>query len=377
MMLFLHIPSRRKFIELLFQSLVSVSGIGVLSVFAGFRKKERSRTAADRSVNIVSRNTARAASGHQSGPDFKPSYLQLHRSGEMKKRADELWGILLDCKLCPRECGDNKLLGKEGECGSTSQLEISSFQPHFGEEKPLVGKEGSGTIFFTNCALKCVFCINWEISQGGYGSERSVEELAAMMLILQEKGCHNINFVTPTHYSPHIVEAIDIAAGKGLRIPLVYNTHGYERLEILRKLEGIIDIYLPDIKYSDEKMAIRYSSEAEGYPGFARNALLEMHRQVGVARPAPDGLMYRGLMIRHLVMPNNVSGSAEVISWIAENLPKDTWLNIMSQYRPEHKAFEYPEIARRITRKEYREVVDCARDCGLTNLSIQGAYLLV
>ncbi|KPK85132.1 MAG: radical SAM protein [Bacteroides sp. SM23_62_1] len=298
--------------------------------------------------------------------------MKLHKTGELKERGEELWEILLDCKLCPRECGDNKLLGKKGDCEAGMQLEISSFHPHFGEERPLVGKGGSGTIFLTNCALRCVFCINWEISQGGQGVSRSIEEMAAMMLYLQKAGCHNINFVTPTHYSPHILLAVDIAAANGLRLPLVYNTHGYERVEILQKLDGVVDIYLPDFKYSDEKMAAKYSSEVENYPEYTKKALLEMHSQVGVARPASDGLMYRGLMIRHLVMPNGVSGSREVMSWIAENLPKETYVNIMSQYRPAHKAFNYTEISRRITRQEYYDIVSWAKELGMTNLEIQG-----
>jgi len=284
--------------------------------------------------------------------------------------------VLLDCKLCPRECGDNKLLGKEGECQSTQQLEVSSFYPHFGEEGPLVGTGGSGTIFMTNCALKCVFCINYEISQQGKGSAVSIGQLAAMMIRLQKLGCHNINLVTPTHYSPHIVQALDIAAANGLRLPIVYNTHGYERVEILRILDGIVDIYLPDFKYSDPLMGEKYSSKVKEYPDFVKKALLEMHSQVGVASPAKDGLMYRGLMIRHLVMPNDVSGSLAVMDWIAGNLPKDTYVNIMSQYRPCYKANEYPEINRRITREEYRRVVVHALELGLTNLTIQGRYLL-
>lgn len=368
--------TRRKFIVFLTRSLASFAWIGTWTLFAGFRKKAGIRSGKGKPLQSTDRDyppTLKPGSGQA---EYEPPYLELHRTGELQKRADELWKILLDCQLCPRLCGDNRLLGKEGECGSSSQLEISSFGPHYGEEKPLVGRGGSGTVFFTNCALKCVFCINWEISQGGQGKPRSVEELAAIMIILQERGCENINLVTPTHYSPHIVQAIDIAAGNGLRIPIVYNTHGYELLDILRQLDGIVDIYLPDMKYSDEQMAVKYSSEAEGYPEIARKALLEMHRQVGVAKPAKDGKMYRGLMIRHLVMPNNVSGSGEVISWIAENLPKDTWVNIMSQYRPSYKANDYPAIARRIKREEYRKVVSIARNSGLSNLDIQGSFYM-
>lgn len=305
-------------------------------------------------------------------PNFDPTYLRLHKSGELRKRGEELWEIMKNCRLCPRECGVNRLKGERGFCRASSQLEVSSFHPHYGEETCLVGKGGSGTIFFTNCGLRCVFCINWEISQGGMGKPKEIEDLAEMMLELQRIGCHNINLVTPTHYSPHIILAVDIAAGRGLRLPLVYNTCGWERIEILKKLDGIIDIYLPDFKYSDGKMAEKYSSGADTYPEITKMALLEMHRQVGVAKPALDGLMYRGLMIRHLVMPNNVSGSREIIDWIAKYLPKDTYLNIMSQYRPMYKAFEYPEINRRITREEYHEVVRMAREAGLTNLDIQG-----
>lgn len=309
-----------------------------------------------------------------SAEKFEPAYLKYHRSGELKRRGKELWDNMESCKLCPRMCGVNKFKGEKGFCGADSNLEISSFHPHFGEERPLVGKSGSGTIFMTNCSLKCVFCINWEISQGGEGVKTSINKLAEMMLALQKMGCPNINFVTPTHYSPHILLAVDKAASKGLRIPLVYNTCGWERVEILKVLDGVIDIYMPDFKYSDGQMALKYSSGAEAYPEVTKRALLEMHRQVGVARPAENGLMYRGLMIRHLVMPNNVSGTKEIIDWIAQNLPKDSYINIMSQYRPHYKASGYPEIARRITGKEYSDAVNYAKAAGLTNLDIQGYF---
>jgi putative pyruvate formate lyase activating enzyme len=266
----------------------------------------------------------------------------------------------------------NRLEGEEGFCQSSSQLEIASYHPHFGEERPLVGSGGSGTIFFSSCGLRCVFCINWEISQGGHGREQSIEDLASMMLDLQRIGCHNINVVTPTHYSAHIVLGLDIAAGRGLRLPLVYNTCGWERAEILEILDGVVDIYLPDFKYADGAMAEKYSSGAEAYPEVTQQALLEMHRQVGVAGPAEDGLMYRGLMVRHLVMPNGVGGTKEVLGWIAESLPKDSYVNIMSQYRPMYKAFDYPEISRRLTPKEFDEAVRWAKEAGLTNLDIQG-----
>ena len=347
--------SRRKFIASL--SLLAMSGFdpGFTSIITGCRQKSKSAP--------------------QVAPDFEPVYLKLHRGGELKARGEELWSVMESCRLCPRQCGAMRLDGNKGFCGSTSQLEIAAHHPHFGEERSLVGSGGSGTVFLANCGLRCVFCINWQISQGGAGEPRSVEDMADMMLHLQEIGCPNINVVTPTHYSAHIVLALDVAAGKGLRLPLVYNTCGWERLEILRKLDGIVDIYLPDFKYADGEMASKYSSGAGTYPELTKTALLEMHRQVGVAEPADDGLMYRGLMIRHLVMPNGVSGTKKVIDWIAENLPKNTYFNIMSQYRPMHKAFEYPEISRRITRREYTEVVEYARQAGLTNLDIQGSPL--
>jgi len=305
-------------------------------------------------------------------PDFEPAYLKLHKSGELKKRGEELWSIMKSCRLCPRKCQVNRIKGEKGFCQATAQLQVSSYHPHFGEERPLVGKGGSGAIFFTNCSLRCVFCINWEISCGGRGNPTNIEDLAEMMLELQRIGCHNINLVTPTHYSAHILLAIDIAAGRGLRLPIVYNTCGWERTEILKKLDGVVDIYLPDFKYADGRMSAKYSSGAQSYPEITKQALLEMQRQVGVARVAPDGLIYRGLMIRHLVMPNRVGGTKEVIEWIAKNLPKDTYLNLMSQYRPMYKALEYLEIARAITREEYDEAVSCAKEAGLTNLDIQG-----
>ena len=364
--------SRRQFINSCLYLAISGFGSAFISLCAGCKKEEKSTSLAgildhEKKEGLTVEGTAKI------DPDFEPGYLRLHRNGELKKRGQELWSMMKSCELCPRRCGVNRLDGDEGFCHASSQLEISSYHPHFGEEKSLVGKGGSGTIFFTNCGLRCVFCINWEISQGGQGNSASIEDMAHMMLKLQEIGCHNINVVTPTHYSPHIVLALDIAAGKGLRLPLVYNTCGWERLEILKKLNGIIDIYLPDFKYSDGKMAAKYSSDAETYPEITKATLLEMHRQVGVAKPASDGLMYRGLMIRHLVMPNRVGGTKEVIEWIAENLPKETYLNIMSQYRPMYKAFEYSEISRRITRKEYNEAVGWAKEAGLTNLDIQGA----
>jgi putative pyruvate formate lyase activating enzyme len=355
---------------------LTVSGLGsmFLGLVAGCKQKA---TAISQPGNQENERPERGKAERTAriDPAFEPAYLKLHKSGELKKRGEELWKVMESCQLCNRECGVNRLEGEEGFCQASSQLEVSSYHAHFGEERPLVGRHGSGTIFFTNCGLRCVFCINWEINQAGRGSPRSIEDLANMMLHLQQTGCHNINVVTPTHYPAHILLAVDVAAGKGLRLPLVYNTCGWERLDILKKLDGVIDIYLPDFKYADGKMAAKYSSGAETYPEGTKAALLEMHRQVGVARPARDGLMYRGLMIRHLVMPNRVAGSKQVMEWIGENLPKDTYINIMSQYRPMYKAFSYPDIARGITRSEYIEALHAAKEAGLTNLDIQGTPL--
>lgn len=320
--------------------------------------------------------TPEEKSGHiDSG--FAPAYLKLHRTGELGRRAEKLWAIMESCRLCPRECGVNRLKGMIGFCRAPgATLVVSAFHPHFGEERPLVGRGGSGTIFITHCNLRCVFCQNWEISQLGVGAEKDVEDLAGMMLSLQEMGCHNINLVTPTHYSALILQALDIAAGRGLRLPIVYNTSGWERLEILEILDGIVDIYLPDFKYWDSAMAAKYSSGAWSYPEVTKAAILEMNRQVGVAKPAKTGIMQRGLMIRHLVMPNNVGGSEQIMEWIAHHLPKDTYVNIMAQYTPLFKAFDYPEIARRITKEEYVKVVERAQELGLTNLDIQGYWWL-
>jgi putative pyruvate formate lyase activating enzyme len=306
---------------------------------------------------------------------FEPAYLKLHKTGELKNRAEKLWTIMESCRLCPRECGVNRLKGMSGFCHSPgSTLVVSAFHPHFGEEKPLVGTGGSGTIFITHCNLRCVFCQNWEISQLGMGAETAIDNLAVMMLRLQEIGCHNINFVTPTHYSGPILKALVVAAENGLRLPIVYNTSGWERLEILEVLDGIVDIYLPDFKYWDSGMSAKYSSGAESYPEVTKAAILEMHRQVGVAKLPEDGIMQRGLMIRHLVMPNDVAGSERTMEWIAENLPKDTYVNIMAQYSPQFKAYDYPEISRRITNEEYIKVVKRAQEVGLTNLDIQGYW---
>lgn len=299
---------------------------------------------------------------------YKPGYVRLNRRGELRGRGEALWEMLSDCRLCPRECRVNRVEGERGFCLAGSKLKVAACHAHFGEERPLVGVGGSGTIFMSHCNLGCVFCQNWDISHRGAGTDLEIHDLARMMLELQDAGCHNINIVTPTHFSPHIVMALDIAAEKGLRLPLVWNTCGWERMEILGLLDGVVDIYLADFKYMDPEMASTYSSEAATYPEVTQQALREMNRQVGSAIPNPLGLMSKGLMIRHLVMPGMVSGSVRAMKWIAENLPLDTYVNIMIQYRPAYRAHLYPEIDRYVSREEYQGVVEMARSLALSNL---------
>ena len=311
------------------------------------------------------------------GHDFEPSYLGLHRSGELRKRAEALWSMMGPCRLCPRECGADRLQGQRGFCGAPgTTLVVSSYGAHFGEERPLVGLNGSGTIFLSHCSLRCVFCQNWEISIAGEGMDMGIGDLAGLMLCLQDSGCHNINMVTPSHYAAHVIRALDIAADRGLSLPLVWNTSGWERLEVLGLLDGIVDIYMPDFKYMDGDMAAKYSSGARSYPEVTAAAILEMQRQVGPARYGPGGVMLRGLIIRHLVLPGGVAGSGEVMEWIAQNLPRDTYVNIRAQYHPDHRAHDHPVLSRKITAREYAAVVDVARSLGLSNLDIQGAWLL-
>jgi putative pyruvate formate lyase activating enzyme len=304
------------------------------------------------------------------GIPYKPGYVNLHRSGELCERGEALWEMMEECRLCPRDCGINRLEGETGFCKATAKLKVASVHPHFGEERPLVGVGGSGTIFFSHCNLGCIFCQNWDISHQGSGTDCEVTDLTKMMLALQENGCSNVNVVTPTHFSPHIILALDQAAERGLRLPLVWNTCGWERPEVLQILDGAVDIYLADFKYMDAGHAGTYSSDALSYPEITQSALEEMNRQVGVALPEQNGLIYRGLMIRHLVMPGNVAGSLQAMQWIADHLPLDTYVNIMIQYRPAYRAHLYPEIDSHVKREEYIEVVQMARSCGLTNLDV-------
>jgi putative pyruvate formate lyase activating enzyme len=304
-----------------------------------------------------------------------PAYEKLETEGRLAEKIRQAYAIFENCQLCPRRCGVNRKRGERGFCRAPVNPVIFSYHPHFGEEVSVVGGGGSGTIFFSNCNLRCVFCQNWPIAHEGRGKEVQDEDLADMMLHLQKIGCHNINLVTPTHVIPNILNATRIALKKGLHLPLFYNTSGYERMEVLKILDGVVDIYKPDMKYMDPEKAAKYSPGASDYPEVAKKTILEMHRQVGVHKVDHRGIAIRGLMIRHLVMPNRVAGTEKFVKWVAEALPKNTYINIMAQYRVEYKAYDYPEIARGITAQEFLEAMDSAEKYGLTNLDPQSIAL--
>ncbi len=304
-----------------------------------------------------------------------PAYERLEMEGKFAPRVKQAYALFENCQLCPRRCGVNRKKDEKGFCRAPLKPVVYGAQPHFGEEMALVGNQGSGTIFFSNCNLRCIFCQNWPISHEGKGKETSDEDVADMMIHLQKIGCHNINLVTPTHVMPNILSATRIALGKGLHIPLVYNTSGYERVEILKILDGVVDIYLPDMKYMDADKAAMYSAGASDYPEVTKKAILEMQRQVGELKLDAQGVALRGLMIRHLVMPRRVAGTEKFVTWVAASLPKSTYVNIMAQYRVEYKAYDYPEISRGITAQEFLEAMDWAEKSGLTNLDPQSVGL--
>ena len=304
-----------------------------------------------------------------------PSYLALHRTGELRRRAQTLVAALESCELCPRACGVNRLQHERGYCRSGRRAKVSSFGPHFGEEAPLVGHGGSGTIFLTNCNLLCIFCQNCEISHLSEGAEVAPERMAEMMLSLQKRGCHNINFVTPTHFVPQIVEALDVAAAQGLRLPLVYNCGGYESVETLKLLEDVFDIYMPDAKYSSSEAAEQLSG-APDYPERMQESIREMHRQVGDLELDDRGIAVRGLLVRHLVLPNGLAGTQEAMEFLA-SLSQNTYVNVMAQYRPCYRAGEVQAIARRITSGEFQEALRMALEAGLTRLDDRRARVLL
>ncbi|MBE9566398.1 MAG: radical SAM protein [Proteobacteria bacterium] len=303
---------------------------------------------------------------------FKPAYL-LMGPDELAARAAALRQIMRDCRLCPRECRVDRLAGETGACAVGAEPMVSSYGPHFGEEAPLVAGHGSGTIFLTHCNLKCLFCQNYDISHLGHGTTLTVEDLADTMLDLQRRGCHNINWVTPTHQVPMLVEAARLAAEKGLYLPIVYNCGGYESLEVLRLLDGIVDIYMPDAKYGDNETGLKLSSVPD-YWDRNREALTEMHRQVGDLVLDDDGVAARGLLVRHLVLPNDLARTKPVTEFIA-SLSRDTYINVMAQYRPAHRAREVPELARPITTTEFHQAVQTAFDAGLRRLDQRWAFL--
>lgn len=299
---------------------------------------------------------------------FEPGYRKLLRTGELEERARDAHEHLKRCDLCANRCGVNRLESSRGAvCHTGEQAVVYSYGPHHGEERPLVGRHGSGTIFFSWCNLRCVFCQNWDISQKGAGREVNAEELAAMMLELQGRGCHNINFVTPSHVVAQILTALTIAAGEGLRLPLVFNSGGYDSPEALALLDGVIDIYMPDMKFADSQVARKYSGVRD-YAEVNRAAVREMHRQVGDLVLDETGIAQRGLLIRHLVMPENLAGTEQTLAFLAREISPDTYLNIMDQYRPCYRAGDSPPLDRRPTRAEFRAALDLAEKYGLHRL---------
>jgi len=299
----------------------------------------------------------------------KPSYIDLFATGELEERITKAESLLNRCTICPRECHVNRLNDEMGFCKTGSLVQVSSYGPHFGEEPELVGRNGSGTIFISNCNLACQFCQNYEISQCGYGEEVSTEKLANMMLSLQRQRCHNINIVSPSHVVPQILKSLGIAAARGLRIPLVYNSGGYDAMETLKLLNGIVDIYMPDAKYGRDEVA-NLLSDAPDYVSIMNFALKEMHRQVGDLI-IEDGIAVRGMIIRHLVLPNNLANSEIVMNFISKEISQNSYVNIMNQYRPSWHVIDdiqnpaFGMLRRPITNEEFRYAIKCAKDFGL------------
>lgn len=297
---------------------------------------------------------------------FESAYLKLTRQ-ELAERIDRAIAGLAGCVLCGRRCGADRLHGETGACKQARHARISSHGPHFGEEPPLVGTSGSGTIFFSFCNLNCVFCQNWEISQVGEGYDVTPQQLAAAMLSLQDRGCHNINLVSPSHQVAQILEALLYAVEQGLQLPLVYNTGGYDSLEALQLLDGLVDIYMPDMKFADSNIA-RFWLKVPDYAEVNQAAVAEMYRQVGDLKLDNLGVARRGLLIRHLVMPQNLAGTEKIIEFVARRLSAETWINLMGQYRPCHLAHQSPPLDRRVEPDELCRVRQLAEDAGLVNV---------
>ncbi|MGB3092186.1 MAG: radical SAM protein [Candidatus Zixiibacteriota bacterium] len=297
----------------------------------------------------------------------RPRYLKLQEEGELSRRIEALWAKLESCDICPHQCKVNRLEDQKGKCKTGKKATRTSFGPHFGEESPLVGRSGSGTIFFTQCNLLCIFCQNYDISHLGHGYEVDEEKIAEIMLSLQNMGCHNINFVTPTHVVPQIVKALPSAIGQGLNVPLVYNSGGYDSVATLELLDGIFDIYMPDLKYSDDKIGQRYCN-AKDYANRAREAIKKMHEQVGDLIMDERGIAQKGLLIRHLILPDDLAGTKDSMKFIAREISKNTYVNLMDQYRPCYKANDHPPLDRSITGEEFSQAVKIAQDLGLERL---------
>lgn len=309
---------------------------------------------------------------------FEPAYIETYRSGELARRVDEGLRVLESCTVCPRACRVDRLADERRLCHTGRHARVASCFPHFGEEDCLRGWRGSGTIFFSWCNLRCVFCQNWETSQQGVGRDVDAGSLAAMMLALQHAGCHNVNLVTPEHVVPQVLEALPIAIEGGLRLPLVYNTSSYDSLHSLRLLSGVVDVYMPDFKVWDPSTAARWLG-AKDYPEVARAAIAEMHRQVGDLRFDDDGLAVRGVLVRHLVMPGTLDDTTAILGWLAETLGPDTYVNVMDQYRPDWRVVRepgrWPSLERRITRDERGRALAAARAAGLRRLDSRATVL--
>ncbi len=295
---------------------------------------------------------------------MKASYLKLLKSGELEKRTDLALSMLQECRMCPHECGTDRTRGEKGFCKVAARAMVSTWGAHFGEEPPISGSQGSGTVFFSGCNMRCIYCQNFEVSQGLEGYEVTGDLLAFFFLSLQEQGCHNINLVTPSHVVPQILEGLLIAAREGLEIPVVYNSGGYDKVSTLGLLDGIIDIYMPDMKYSDSATGLELS-KVRNYWQVCRDAVKEMFRQVGNLRTEGSGVAERGLLIRHLVLPGDLSGTAKVMEFIANRISRDAAVNLMDQYRPCAQAFRHPPLDRPLHRKEFHRALEQARKAGL------------
>jgi putative pyruvate formate lyase activating enzyme len=298
---------------------------------------------------------------------FEPAYIRTFKSGLLKDKIARAYSLLKSCVLCPRKCGVDRTSGETGTCKTAKRAWVSSYDPHFGEEAPLVGNHGSGTIFFTHCNLLCLFCQNFDISYRGIGQQVSDSELAGVMLQLQNQGCHNINFVTPSHVVPQILSAVGQAVQRGLSIPLVFNTGGYDRVTTLKLLDGVVDIYMPDFKFWHEQVA-KTICQAADYPAVAKKALVEMHQQVGDLQIDDAGIARRGLLIRHLVLPSGLAGTRKIMRFIAKYISPDSYVNVMSQYRPCGKAAEIPKLNSHLSPHEYHMAVKAAKQEGITRL---------